>query len=148
MKLAVLVLVLLVAGCSSPDPPADPQPDAAPTSWLGMDPGDARAFDGPGGELVLIYVDETYDVGADGYASAITWQHGEHYTTDYWVEDDDGTIWWYGRRGTWRAGRDGEEPREVPVVDGRVTFGDRTVTVSDDGPSEAETSDGTYVLSD
>ena len=147
MKTALVVLVLLVAGCSSSASSDGPTTDtAAPTAWIGMNPGDARAFDGPGGEVVLIYVDETYDVGADDYASATTWKHGDDYTTDYWIEDADGTLWWYGRKGEWRAGRNGDEPREVRVVDGQATFGDRTVTIGDDGPTEVETPDGTYTL--
>lgn len=143
VRLALAVLVLLLAGCSAA--PSGPAPDVPPRTWLGMVPGDALAFDGPGGELVLIYVDETYDI--DGtYASALTWRLGEDdYTTDYFVEDDDGTLWWYGRKGSWRAGRGGEEPRELEVVDHRVTFGDRVITLSEDGgPEQLELPDGVY----
>lgn len=109
-----------------------------------MVPGDALAFDGPGGELVLIYVDETYTIGRVN-ASALTWELGDDYTTDYFVEDDHGTIWWYGRKGSWRTGRHGEEPRQVDIVDHRARFGDRVITLSDDtGPVEVETPDGVY----
>ena len=140
VKPAVLLLVLLLVGCSSS---ASSSPEADP-SWLGLVPGDVRTFDGPGGELVLIFVDETYDI--DGtYASALTWKLGDDYTTDYFVEDDDGTVWWYGREGSWRAGRSGEEPREVEIVDDTATFGDLVVTLSeDDGPVQVETPDGVY----
>jgi hypothetical protein len=142
VRLALAVLAaLLVAGCSDP-PAAAPTPEP-PRSWLGMQPGDARAFDGPGGELVLVHVDETYDI--DGtYVSALTWALGDDHTTDFFVEDDDGTLWWYGRKGSWRAGRGGEEPRELEVVDQRVRFGDRVITLSDDGPVQLETPDGVY----
>ncbi|WP_243056444.1 hypothetical protein [Nocardioides sp. SR21] len=148
LVLALLALVLLTA-CSSSDAqtPAEGPTEAAPTSWLGMQPGDARAFDGPGGELVLIYVDETYDVGADDYASATTLSHGDHYTTDYWIQDDDGTVWWYGRKGEWRAGRNGEEPREVSLAGGTATFGDVVITLSGDGPTQVETPHGVYTPS-
>lgn len=139
----VALLVLLAAGCSSPAPS---HPAAEPTpapSWLGMVPGDARPFDGPGGKLILIYVDETYAVdGAN--ASALTWELGGAVTTDYFLQDDDGTLWWCGRRGHWRAGKHGERPREVPIVDHRVTFGDRTITLSDHGPVQLQTPDGIY----
>jgi hypothetical protein len=140
VKPAVALLVLALAGCSS-SAPSPPEPDP---SWLAMVPGDVRTFDGLGGELVLIFVDETYDI--DGtYASALTWKLGDDYTTDYFVEDDDGTVWWYGRRGSWRAGRSGEEPREVDIVDHRARFGDLVVTLSeDDGPVQVETPDGIY----
>ena len=138
----VALLVLVLAGCSSSPAPSPPDP-AAPTSWLGMVPGDARPFHGSGGELILIYVDETYAIDRTN-ASALTWALGEDYTTDYFEEDDDGTLWWYGRRGSWRAGKHGEEPRELDIVDHRVTFGDRTITLSDDGPVQLETPDGVY----
>ncbi len=140
MKPAVALLVLLLVGCSSPAyAPQEPEP-----SWLGMVPGDARAFDGPDGELLLIYVDETYSIdGAN--ASALTWKLGDEYTTDYFVEGDQDTILWYGRRGSWRAGRNGEEPREVDIVDHRARFGDLVITLSeDDGPVQVRTPDGLY----
>ena len=140
VKLVVALLVLLLAGCSS-SASSLPEPDP---SWLAMVPGDVRTFDGPGGELVLTFVDETYDI--DGtYASALNWKLGDDYTTDYFVEDDDGTVWWYGRKGSWRAGRGGEEPREVDIVDDRAPFGDLVVTLSEDeGPVQVETPDGVY----
>jgi len=139
VALLVAVLVLGPAGCTSE--PLPPEPDR---SWLAMAPGDTRTFAGPGGELVLIYVDETYDV--DGtYASALTWKLGDDYTTDYFVEDDDGTLWWYGRKGSWRAGRHGEEPREVDIVDHHARFGDRVITLAEDNrPVRVQTPDGTY----
>ena len=140
VKPAVALLALLLAGCSSSGSSA---PEAAATSWLAMVPGDVRTFDGPGGELVLIFVDETYDIDGS-YASALTWKLGDDYTTDYFVEDD-GTVWWYGRKGSWRAGRSGEEPREVDIVDHRAAFGDLVVTLSEeDGPVQVETPDGVY----
>ena len=140
VKQAVAPLVLLLAGCSTPAS-SPPEPDP---SWLGMMPGDVRSFDGPGGEMLLIFVDETYDI--DGtYASALTWELGDDYTTDYFVEDEEGRVWWYGRKGSWRAGRGGEEPREVDVVDHRARFGHLVVTLSeDDGPVQVQTPDGVY----
>jgi hypothetical protein len=147
VKVAAAVLVLLLAGCSSS--PVAPSSPAASTSeparsWLAMEPGDARAFDGPGGELLLIFVDETYDI--DGtYASALTWELDEDYTTDYFVQADDGTLWWYGRKGSWHAGRHGERPRKVDLVDRRARFGDRVITLSEAGaPERLRTRDGVY----
>ena len=143
MKPALALVALLLAGCSSTSTP--PEPEAEPT-WIAMVPGDALPFDGPGGELLLIYVDETYAIDHIN-ASALTWALGDEYTTDFFDERDDGTVWWYGRRGSWRAGRHGEEPREVAIVDDRATFGDRVITLSDDGPVQLETPDGVYTTS-
>ena len=138
--LVVALLVLLLAGCSQPAPSArEPDPP-----WLAMVPGDALAFDGPGGELLMIYVDETYAIDGTN-ASALVWRLGERYRTDYFVEDDDGTLWWYGRRGGWRAGRRGEEPRRLEIVDHRVRFGDVVLTLSEDRePVQVEMPDGIY----
>ena len=77
-------------------------------------------------------------------AFPLTWAQGDHYTTDFFDQRADGTVWWYGRRGSWRAGRHGEEPREVEIVEDRATFGDRVITLSDDGPVRLETPDGVY----
>jgi len=147
MRLTIAGLVLLLAGCSSA-PTATPTPtpptEKAPTSWIAMNPGDAVTFDGPGGELLLVYVDETYSIGTIN-ASALTWKLRGKYTTDYFDERDDGTLWWYGRRGEWRAGRRGAEPREVAFVDHRARFGDRVITVSEDkGPVQVKLPDGVY----
>lgn len=140
MRVLLAVLLLALTACSSSAPAA--APDVPPKSWLGMAPGDARSFEGPAGELILIAVDETYAIDGTN-ASAVTWELGDRYTTDYYVQDDDGTVWWYGRKGSWRAGRGGEGPREVPVAD-TVTFGDRTITLGDDGPTQLETPDGVF----
>jgi hypothetical protein len=143
VRLLLVAVLLSLVGCSSSSdaPVAEP---TAPRSWLGLDPGDARAFHGPAGELVLIPVDETYAIdGTD--ASAVTWKLGDDYTTDYYAEDADGTVWWCGRKGSWRAGRHGESPRELPIVDHRIRFGDRVITLSDDGgPVQLETPEGVF----
>lgn len=146
MKVVVALLALLLAGCSSGGSGAadgGPSDEPAP-SWIAMVPGDAAVFDGPGGEMLLIYVDETYAIDRTN-ASALTWEHGDRYTTDYVVQDDDGALWWYGRRGSWRAGRHGEEPRAVDLADHEARFGDRVITLSEDGdPVQLETPDGVY----
>ena len=146
------LLVLLFAGCSSDYSPAPAPPGTAAghPSWLALAPEDVRTFDGPGGQLLLMFVDETYDI--DGtYASALTWRLGEDYTTDYFVEDGTGSLWWYGRKGDWRAGRHGEEPRllldsSTAAERAAVELGDRTVILEQGtGPVQVETPQGVYL---
>jgi len=139
VRILLAALLLTLIGCSAQPPPAG----APPRSWLGMDPGDVRSYEGPGGPLVLLVADETYWIHGR-YASALIWKHGSQYTTDYWLQDDDGTVWWYGRKGSWRAGRHGASPRRVAIADDVARFGDRSITLSDDGPVQLETPDGIY----
>ncbi|HEU5038113.1 MAG TPA: hypothetical protein VFT70_13985 [Nocardioides sp.] len=141
MRLLLCALVLALAGCSST--PMAPHTTAPPRSWLGMDPGDARTFTGSAGRLLLVVADEAYSIDGEN-VGALIWREGSDYTTDYVLEDADGTVRWYGRKGSWRAGRHGAEPREVSIVDGTARFGDRTITLADGGPVELATPDGTY----
>jgi hypothetical protein len=141
VKGLLVSLAFALAACSSA-PAASPTP-TDPPSWLGMDPGDARAFSGPSGRLVLLVADETYSI--DGtYASALIWKHGTHYTTDYYVQAPDGSLWWFGRKGAWHAGRHGEQKREVDLDHGTATFGDRAITPGEDGPVQLQAPDGIY----
>lgn len=137
----LLPLLLLLVACSSPS--TDPAPSPPPATWLGLQPGDARAYVGDAGELTLIYVDETYTIG-NVNASALTFEHDDEYVTDYFIESGD-DLEWLGRKGSWRVGRGGETPRPVPLDDGTATFGDITITLSSDGPpSSVETPDGVF----
>ncbi|HEY0952688.1 hypothetical protein [Nocardioides sp.] len=148
----LVLLVVLLTGCSpAPAPSPSVSPTADDTSWLAMGPEDTRTFHGAAGQVLLIFVDETYDI--DGtYASALTWRLSNGYTTDYVVEDDAGTLWWYGREGDWRAGRRGEEPRQVLDASTAgeravVEFADLTVTLErGTGPVQVETPQGVYVV--
>ncbi|RYI98779.1 MAG: hypothetical protein EON52_27425, partial [Actinomycetales bacterium] len=55
----LLPLVALLAACSSSSDETVPTPDP-PSTWIGLQPGDARTYSGDAGQLTLIYVDETY----------------------------------------------------------------------------------------
>jgi hypothetical protein len=153
VKRAVVLLVLLLMGCSSSDTPSpapDPSPTPSSSSWLSMLPEDVRQFDGPGGKLLLIYVDESYAIDHTN-ASALTWKlPNNDYATDFFVEDDDGSLWWYGRRGVWRAGLKGEEPRlvlDAATADKTtvVEFDDLALTLERGaGPVQAKTPQGVY----
>ena len=112
----------------------------------GWCPATCRTFDGPGGELVLIFVDETYDIDGS-YASALTaWKLGER------LHD---RLLRRGRRRNRvvvrppglvaRRSSAAKAPREVEIVDDRATFGDVVVTLSEDeGPVQVETPDGVH----
>lgn len=144
----VLLLLLPLAACSSSSSSSsdDPAPAPSPPStWVGLQPGDARTYSGDAGELTFLYVDETYFIDGEN-VSAFTYEHADTYVTDYFLADSDG-VEWYGRRGSWRAGRSGEEPRDVPLDAGTATFSDITLVLSPDGPpTSIETPDGVFEL--
>lgn len=144
--LAVIAVMFALAACGSSAPPlASP----VPTSWLAMSPGDAVALQGPGPDLIVVYVDETYSInGVD--ASAVTAAWGDTYVTDYFTQDRDGTVWWYGRKGEWRAGKHEEQPRLVRAagVTKPVVFGDMSYAAEGSlGVMSVVTQHGTYVRS-
>lgn len=45
--------------------------------------------------------------------------------TDYYAQDDDGNVWWFGRAGEWRAGVDGAEAGIAMLAVPRVGDGYR-----------------------
>ena len=146
MKRLLLPLLLLLAlsACSSSEDDPPPDPGASPPStWIGLQPGDAVNLTGDAGQLTLIYVDESYVVDGTN-VSALTFEHDDTYVTDYFTEHE-GVLYWYGRRGEWRAGRDGETARQVAVEGDVVHFGDIAITLADDGPpTQVETPDGVF----
>ena len=85
---------------------------------------------------MLIFVDETYAIEARQRIRAHL-EAGGWCTTDFFAEGGDGILWWFGRRGSWRAGRHGEEPREVDIVGHRAEFGDLVITFSEEGAGAA-----------
>ncbi len=49
--------------------------------------------------------------------------------TDYFAQDRDGNVWWFGRAGQWRAGEEGAEAGLVMPADPRVGDGYRPAAV-------------------
>lgn len=116
--------------------------DTASESWLGINPGDAQVFHGSTGDLILVYVDETYDVAGE-YVSALTWEEDGAYTTDFFLEDGN-QVWWYGRRGVWRVGKNSEQRKLAGDRTKTVTFGDRSLILGPEGPTMLNTPRGSY----
>jgi hypothetical protein len=118
--LAAGAVLVLAAGCGSytdteeaggvdelviPTPSPDPDDFVATIDnpWLPLAPGAAWT-----------YTDGTADVtftAAEGptIAGVATTAVGESGSADYYAQDADGNVWWFGREGEWQAGDDGAE---------------------------------------
>ena len=146
--LAPLALAGLAGGCGSasdPSPPTGvdglviPTPSVDPDDyvtgvdnpWLplpvgatweydvsGATPGTARvtAHEGPDIEGVATTAVRTA-VAPEGRPATAT--------TDFYAQDDDGNVWWFGRLGQWQAGADGAVAGLVMAADPRAGDGYR-----------------------
>ena len=126
--LTALALVGLLTACgtdSAPSPPTGVDELTIPTP--SPDPGDFGArVDNPwmpltvGRTWTYVVVDERGqhsidvrvapgpEVAGVSTTARISVEQGRA-TTDWFAQDHDGNVWWFGRRGTWQAGVDGAE---------------------------------------
>jgi hypothetical protein len=168
--LAPVAAVLLAAGCGSasdPSPPAgvdglviptaSPEPDdftaTIDNPWLPLAAGATWSYASDARPATRLQVTVADGPSVAGVATAavrsatIPSDRGETSSeVDYFAQDDDGNVWWFGRQGEWRAGEDGAEagvamlarPRRGDgyaemAVDGHP--GQRSVIVELDGES-------------
>ncbi len=140
--LAAGAVVAFAAGCGSasdPSPPAgvdelviptpSPDPDdfvaTIDNPWLPYEPG-AR----------WTYTDGTAEVtfsADDGptIAGVATTAVSSGDPADYFAQDADGNVWWFGREGEWQAGEDGAEAGIAMLAKPRV--GDGYAEMGTDG---------------
>lgn len=143
--LAVLALVGgLVAGCgtaSAPSPPTGvdelviptPSPDPADfvaevdNPWFPLRSGTTWRYDvaGVDGNHTLVVTVAPGPV-VDGVATTarVSRESGTR-TVDWYAQDAGGNVWWFGREGEWRAGRDGAEAGLAMAAAPRVGDGYR-----------------------
>jgi hypothetical protein len=124
---AAVGLALACSGCgagSADSPPTGvdeltiptPSPDPADfvhgvdNPWLALVPGRTWRYEVTGaseGILVVTVEDSTHDVaGVATTAVARTEPSGDQ-VVDYYAQDREGNVWWFGREGQWLAGQDG-----------------------------------------
>ncbi len=118
--LAAGAAVLLTAGCSSytdSSPPAGvdelviptptPDPDDFVTTidnrWLPLAPGAVWTYND--GNADIVFSAEKGPTIAGVATTAVT----STGPADYYAQDTDGNVWWFGREGEWKAGEDGAE---------------------------------------
>ncbi len=154
--LAAAVVVALTAGCGSytttslpagvdelviPTPTPDPDDFVATIDnpWLPLAPDSSWTYEAAqgasAGRLTVSVTDGPTVAGVhtaavrgvlspSGDGEFLTW-------VDYYAQDDDGNVWWFGREGEWRAGADGAEAGIAMLARPRV--GDGYAEMGTDG---------------
>jgi hypothetical protein len=132
---AVLAVLLVVTGCgtaSEPSPPAGvdgltvPTPSADPRDfvdevdnpWLPLVAGDSWTYRTADGADEVWSVEPGPQVAGVPTTALVTGGG----VTDYFAQDEDGNVWWFGREGEWRAG-DGAEAGIAMLATPRVGDG-------------------------
>jgi len=138
VPLPILVVGIVVAGCGSgsgtiaetgvdglvvPTPSPDPADfvDVVDNPWFVLD--DALFADGRGRPVERVVLDGPDVAGVP--TTAVTLGPA----TDYFAQDADGNVWWFGRDGEWLAGRGGAEAGLVMPAEPRRGDGYRRAGV-------------------
>ena len=143
--LAVLTGSVTLTGCgtaSSPSPPAgvdeltiptpSPDPDdfvaEVDNPWLPLRVGDTWVYSVAGTDgthEMTVSVEPGPEVAGVATTSRVSTEpSGE--VIDWFAQDDDGNVWWFGREGSWRAGEDGAEAGIAMLARPRIGDGYRT----------------------
>jgi hypothetical protein len=142
---ALVVLLLALGGCgsagvSSPPsgvdelvvPTPSPDPDDFVTGvdnhWLPLPPGRTWSYevtDVDGAHRLSVTVADGPEIAGVPTTARVSSEAGR-VTRDYFAQDTDGNVWWFGREGEWRAGDDGAEAGLAMPVHPRVGDGYRT----------------------
>ena len=142
---ALLTVGLLLGGCGSASQPSpasgvdalvvptpSPDPDDFVTvvdnRWLPLPAGRAWTYDVSdihGRHQLSVTVADGPEIAGVPTTARVSTEPGE-LTTDYFAQDVDGNVWWFGREGQWRAGVDGAEAGLAMPASPRVGDGFRT----------------------
>ena len=146
VRAAVLtVLALLLTACgtaSAPSPPTgvdelvvptpSPDPDDfvadVDNPWFTLRPGSGSSWevvDARGRHRVDVTVERAEAI-AGVPVTARTTTGGDGEVVDYYAQDVDGNVWWFGREGEWVAGTDGAEAGLAMPANPRVGDGYRS----------------------
>jgi len=143
--LTALALVLALSGCgtaSDPSPPTGideltiPTPSADPDDfvdvvdnpWFPLLPGSTWTYQvirSTGAADLVVTVAPGPVVGGVSTTARVSREDGV-VTTDWYAQDNDGNVWWFGRDGVWRAGTDGAEAGLAMAAHPRIGDGYRT----------------------
>ena len=141
----VLALLALLTGCgtaSAPSPPAgvdelvvptpSPDPDDyvadVDNPWFPLEPGTRSTWtvtDAAGRHPLTVTVEPGPTV-AGVATTARVGTEPDRRVVDWFAQDQDGNVWWFGREGEWAAGVDGAEAGLAMAATPRVGDGYRT----------------------
>jgi hypothetical protein len=149
VRAVVLLTLLTVAGpllaacgtASAPSPPTGvdrlvipaPSPDPADfvdgvdNPWFPLTPGERRVYDVAGidgNHTLVVTVEQGPEVAGVPTTARVHTERGQR-TVDWYAQDDEGNVWWFGRQGEWRAGIDGAEAGLAMAATPRVGDGYR-----------------------
>ncbi|WP_284533565.1 hypothetical protein [Nocardioides sp. T2.26MG-1] len=141
---AVLTGLAVLAGCgtaSSPSPPAgvdeltiptpSPDPDdfvpEVDNPWFPLEPGDTWVYavsDAGGSHRMTVTVAPGPEIAGVATTSRVSTEPSR-VVTDWFAQDEDGNVWWFGREGSWRAGDAGAEAGIAMLARPRIGDGYR-----------------------
>jgi len=140
------LIVLVLAGCGSgsdPSPPAGvdglviPTPSVDPDDfitgvdnpWLPLPIGATWEYAVTGARpgtatVTTLEGPDVEDVATTAVRTTTTPERGAStVVTDFYAQDEDGNVWWFGREGEWLAGQDAARAGLVMAADPRVGDG-------------------------
>jgi hypothetical protein len=125
--LGLLVTLASAAGCdaSAPSPPSGvdgltiptPSPDrddftrGVDNPWFPLEPGTTWRYDVAdlaGTHRLTVTVEDGPMIAGVPTTARVASEAGAT-VTDYYAQDADGNVWWFGRAGAWSAGAEGAE---------------------------------------
>jgi hypothetical protein len=142
--LLLSAVLIALAGCgtaSEPSPPSGvdelviptPSPDPADfvagvdNPWFPLEPGSTRTYDvsdARGHHTLTVTAAPGPEIAGVATTAQVSRESGT-VVTDWFAQDRDGNVWWFGREGEWRAGDDGAEAGVAMLATPRVGDGYR-----------------------
>lgn len=116
----------LVVPTPSPDP--DDFVDTVDNPWLPLPLGRSWTYDvvdADGAHPLTVTVEEGPEIAGVATTAQVSTEKGEA-TTDWFAQDADGNVWWFGREGEWQAGTGSAEAGLAMPATPRVGDGFRT----------------------
>jgi hypothetical protein len=129
-----VVLAAAGGGTASPESPPTgidevviptPSPDPADfvrgvdNPWFPLPPGATwryRVSGTPSGTLVITVEDSTYDIAGVATTPVSRTEPTGEQLVDYYAQDRQGNVWWFGREGVWQAGSGAEAGLAMPAT--------------------------------
>lgn len=118
-----------VDGLVIPTPSVDPADFVAGVDnpWLPLEPGSIHTYDvsdASGNHPLTVTVEAGPEIAGVATTARVSTERAQ-IVTDYFAQDTDGNVWWFGREGDWTAGERGAEAGIAMLATPRVGDGYR-----------------------